>query len=311
MRVELKKILIIVIFFYLNLALAEGIDPLSDLYQRTYHISIKDNYLFASSTAGLTIYRVDKRDAIQISSLVIENSGTSSIIEGNYLYLFAGNSGVYKIDIKNPRSPVILKNIRLPGSAINGDIYKNNIIVSLGSAGFSILKKDTLEPVKYVETASYCSSVKVLDSNLFVSTENDGLFVYRLHNSNLKLENKIPLARRVRDIIKMDNMIFLADDTDGIITLRSDKNGFTRHRYKTSDTARGVAVYKDYLFVADGNTGLLIFKITPDGLLKHIKDFNTGYSANKVIIKDDLLIISNDAMGVMILKVDEIVPSIR
>jgi hypothetical protein len=251
---------------------------------------------------------MEEKKLIQISALMIENSGTSSIIENNNLYLFAGNSGVYKIDITDPKKLVIKKNVRLLGSAINGDLYKNNLIVALGSTGFAILNKESLELIKYIETSSYCSYVKLFNSMLFVSTEDGTLSVYEFKGNNLVLKNKIALRKRIRDMTLSGDLIFAANDTDGIAILKREKKGLLKKlEYDTPDTARGVTIYKDYLFVADGNTGILIFKINPDNSLRFIKKYDTGYSANKILVKDDLAIISNDAMGVMVINVNDLI----
>lgn len=305
----MKRIYLIpFILFYVQSASSEDINPLSDLYSRTYHISVKDNYLFASSTVGLTVYKMEEKKLVQISALMFENSGTSSIIENNNLYLFTGNSGVYKIDIADPQRLVIKKNVRLLGSAINGDIYKNNLIVALGSTGFAILNKESLELIKYIETSSYCSYVKLFNSMLFVSTEDGTLSVYEFKGNNLVLKHKIALTKRIRDMTLSGDLIFAANDTDGIAILKKEKKGLLKKlEYDTPDTARGVTIYKDYLFVADGNTGIVIFKINPDNSLRFIKNYDTGYSANKILVKDDLAIISNDAMGVMVINVNDLI----
>lgn len=301
----MKAVIIIVLFLNTLSVYADSGNPISDLLDRTYHISVKGDYLFASSTAGLTVYRVTEGKPVQISYLVAENSGTSTLIDGDSLYLFAGNSGVYKIDIRDPQKPVITGNIKLLGSAINGDIYRDKLYVSLGSTGFAVIKREDLTPIKYFDMQSYCSFVKIVDSSLFVSTEQNGLYIYNLNN--LKLSHNITIKRRIRDIQSDKNFVFLANDTEGLIVLKKEKNKYSLFKsYDTPDTARGIALYKEYIFVADGNTGVIVLKYDGSNLFK-IKDFNTNYSANKVVVSGDNLIISNDAAGVMVVNIGDLI----
>ena len=290
-------------------AIGGEINPLSDLYSRTYHISIKDHYLFAASTVGLTIYKFDADRLQQISVLKTENSGSYSIIDGDYLYLFAGNTGIYKIDINDPSIPQVVWNGRLVGAALNGDIYKDSLVVSLGSTGFAIINKKNLNIVKLVETPSYCSFVKVIGKRLLVSTEKNGIIIYDLSNpANIKKKQEIPVSRRVRDIFVRDNLLFLANDTAGISVYKIEWDKFSFvGTYKTEDTARGLTGYKDYIFVADGNTGIVVFKLDTNNALSPIKKFKTDYSTNKVIIKDQKLIVSHDAMGVLVMDINNLI----
>ncbi len=301
----MRRMIFISVFLIVVSAYADKNNPISDLLGRTYHISVKDDYLFASSTAGITVYRLIQNTPVQISYLVVENSGASSLIEKDYLYLFAGNTGVYKVDIKDPQKPVLNENARLSGSAINGDIYENKLFVSLGSGGFAQLNKKDLKVVRYFETPSYCSFVKVVGDSLFVSTEQDGLFVYKL--KNMKPSQNIPLSRKVRDILTDKNLVYLANDTSGLVILKKEGEKYSLYSsYDTPDTARGVALYKEHVFVADGNTGVVLLSHEGNKNLKHIKNYNTGYSANKVIVAGDNLIISNDAIGVMVVKITDL-----
>jgi hypothetical protein len=290
-------------------ALSEENNPLSDLYGRTYHISIKGDYLFASSTVGLTVYKLEGDKLKQVSALSVENGGSYSIRDGDYLYLFAGSAGVYKVDIKDPFRPQVVLNIRIPGSALNGDIYQNYIVIALGSMGFAVLDIKKLNVVKKVETPSYCAFVKVIDNRLLVSTEKDGIIIYDLSNpANIKKKQEIQVSRRVRDIYVRDNLLFLANDTAGISVYKIEWNKFSFvGTYKTEDTARGLTGYKDYIFVADGNTGIVVFKLDTNNALSPIKKFKTDYSTNKVIIKDQKLIVSHDAMGVLVMDINNLI----
>jgi|GEM_PF-2590130 len=290
-------------------ALSEENNPLSDLYGRTYHISIKGDYLFASSTVGLTVYKLEGDKLKQVSALSVENGGSYSIIDGDYLYLFAGSAGVYKVDIKDPFRPQVVLNIRIPGSALNGDIYQNYIIIALGSMGFAVLDIKKLNVVKKVETPSYCAFVKVIDNRLLVSTEKDGIIIYDLSNpANIKKKQEIQVSRRVRDIYVRDKLLFLANDTAGITVYKIEWDKFSFvGTYKTEDTARGLTGYKDYIFVADGNTGIVVFKLDTNNTLSPIKKFKTDYSTNKVTTKDQKLIVSHDAMGVLVMDINNLI----
>ena len=290
-------------------ALSEENNPLSDLYGRTYHISIKGDYLFASSTVGLTVYKLEGDKLKQVSALSVENGGSYSIRDGDYLYLFAGSAGVYKVDIKDPFRPQVVLNIRIPGSALKGDIYQNYIVIALGSMGFAVMDIKKLNVVKKVETPSYCAFVKVIDNRLLVSTEKDGIIIYDLSNpANIKRKQEIQVSRRVRDIYVRDKLLFLANDTAGITVYKIEWDKFSFvGTYKTKDTARGLTGYKDYIFVADGNTGIVVFKLDTNNALSPIKKFKTDYSTNKVIIKDQKLIVSHDAMGVLVMDINNLI----
>lgn len=287
-------------------------NPLQDLYARTYHISQKGEFLFAATTVGLTVYKIIGEKAEMVSSFVVENSGSSSIVDGNILYLFAGNSGIKKIDISDPYKLKEVKEIKIVGSAINGDIYKDLLFVSLGSVGFAIISKKDFEVVSQIATASYCPYLKVIDDRLLVFTEKSGVLVYKISNGGVKQRGEIGLSSRVRDVAVSGDYLFLANDIDGITVLKYKAGKFEmRGRFDTPDTARGVAAFKNYLFVADGNTGIILFEIIKDGGLNLMRRQKTGYSTNKVFVSGDYLIVSHDAMGVLLIPISELLKYAR
>ncbi len=286
----------------------ESINPARDLYQRTYHISKKGDYLFASSTAGLTVYKYTKGKVEIVSSLVVENSGSYSIIDGEYLYLFAGNSGIYKIDISDPRKLKILSDARVDGSALNGEIEDDSVFVALGSTGFARFSKKDLKLQTHLETPSYCSYVKIVkNKKLLVFTEKDGVLIYEITSKGLNPIGKIELKYRVRDGVVYGEYLYLANDTEGVTVLKISKGGFVNlGTFDTPDTARGVALYKNFLFVADGNTGVVVFDILKDGTLKYWKNKKTEYSTNKIMVTDETIYISHDAMGILVMNALEL-----
>jgi hypothetical protein len=126
--------------------------------------------------------------------------------------------------------------------------------------------------------------------------------------ANIKKKQEIQVSKRVRDIYVRDNLLFLANDTAGISVYKIEWNKFSFvSTYKTDDTARGLTGYKDYIFVADGNTGILIFKLYSENSLSLIKKFKTEYSTNKVTTKDQKLIVSHDAMGVLVMDINNLI----
>ncbi|MCX7943776.1 MAG: hypothetical protein N2746_04640 [Deltaproteobacteria bacterium] len=303
----MKRIYLFIILSNSLFLFASENNPILELLSRTYHTSLKGDYLYSSTTAGLTVYHLKENNPTQISYLVVENSGASSIIDEDYLYLFAGNSGIYQIDIKNRDKPAIIKNEKITGSAINGDIKNENLFVSLGSVGFGVLNKNNLKVIKVVETPSYCSFVKIIDSSLIVSTENHGLIVYR--TGDLKEDYRIKLKKRVRDIMQYDkDSLLIANDTDGLIILKKMGNQYKiSNGYDTQDTARGVAFFNNFIFVADGNTGIVVLKLDSDETIQHVQNYKTGYSTNKVVTYKDYLIISNDAAGIMVVPLGKLI----
>ncbi len=295
-------------FFVLFVTANAAEDPMADLISRTYHISVKSDYVFASTSVGLTIYRLKGDKAEHISTLPLPNGGASSLLDGDILYVFAGNSGIYKAGIKNPSKPETLDLIKPEGSAINGDLNRDKIFVSMGSTGFVIIDRSGFKLLEQIETPSYCALVKLVGDRLFVSTELDGVLIYDVTKKKGKIVANIPAKKRVRDMVVSGDYLFLANDTDGILVLKRDKLRYEKlHNYDTPDTARGLAIYKDYLFVADGNTGILVYKIEKDGRLTFKMSRKTDYSANKVFIKDNIALISNDALGIMILNIEDLI----
>ena len=275
---------------------------------RTFHVAIRDNLAYLSVTAGLKILDVtDAGDPKELSTLVLPQSATSCVLDGNIAYVAQGPAGVFAVDISSPNAPQVVAEIPTPGSAMMLDIANDVLAVADGSVGLSLF--DVSNPAAPKKTWSdlywdgYVRGVEYYQGHLYVCAGKSGVAVFSVsEEGDASRVGITATAGDARDIAFYRGNAYVADGKSGVSVL--DITDPTAPKLTstspTQDLAHGVAFHKGYVFVADGLSGVGVFKFDKSSGLEHVQQLDTlnGY-ANKVAEHDRKLFVSNDYKGML------------
>jgi hypothetical protein len=137
-----------------------------NINQFTYDFKIRDQYLYAAGSAGLSIFDISNPLFPEIKGSVISpDNALEMVFYDDYCYLACGSIGLQIIDISNPESPAQVEFFTAKHGFHNIDLDKQYLFVGAGFSGFQIY--DISQPLIPASLGSitYSSSVRGIKVN--------------------------------------------------------------------------------------------------------------------------------------------------
>lgn len=281
------------------------------LVHRTLHVTARGDVALGAVSAGLAFFDLSKPAAPRVLSVVpLPQSATFVLCSDSTAYVAEGPAGVYAVDAASPSKASVFSHRDTPGSAMALDISNEVLAVADGSMGVALFdvrnasNPRALPPV--VWTHGYCRSVKFLGPRIYACAAGSGIVVLKTDDSGRWRESSVcATAGDARDIAFVKSAAVVADGRWGvtILDLEDPDHPKVAATEPAMDFVRGVSSREEFVYAADGASGVGVFRIDgtrlePCGRL----DTEKGY-ANSVAVYGRLLLVANDAMGILVLDI--------
>lgn len=187
-------------------------------------------------------------------------------INGNYAYVVMREGGLLVLDINDKKKPRLLQDIRVGERATEIFLHKNYLYVSDPSSGLVVFDvTDPASPVKLsiVPGTQGVFGIDIKGDLLFLGCHSQGLKILDASDPIApQLIGTFRFSSEANYVISGEKYLYVADQNDGIV-----------HVLDIRDPARPVSLARsegymphriffgnEYLYVADGKFGLVIFQ---------------------------------------------------
>ena len=277
---------------------------LQDLWPRVSSTAIDNNFLAATTDAGLRLFKCSEKcretDRFQTPDAV---STVCFMTHRNLL--IGGGMGLWYLQITSKAKLKPLWQKSTKGAIKDLLVTSKLVVAAMGAIGIALYRRQgsSLVLQRIYPTGDYCRSIAIRGNILYAACGYDGLLVIDVENpSRPVIQAHKRFADAVHNVQISSNMAFVALERAGaaIISIKNPTNPQVVGRAKVQDGARATAVFGHYLYVADGMKGIGIFDISNP---RHPVDkghLNTKGAPVRVQIRGSRLIVANDYAGVAI-----------
>ena len=250
-----------------------------------HDLNMFGSYIYiADSDKGVKIIDVtDPSNPTQTGSFQTYNSlGVAS--DGSYVFSAAYNSGFIVFDVTNPSYPSIAGRITAISQATGIDYDMEYVLLAAGTNGLKIIDVFTrTNPVEVgtITVPGVPVNVSSRYPYAYVATEGAGLQIVDWKAPAVPLEvGSYDPGVKIYDSALSGSHAYLAADDLYIVNVGNPKSPYLVESYEIGG-ATSVAVEGDYIYVAAGANGVLIFKITAPApptnvVLTDVPDDNGG-----------------------------------
>ncbi len=207
-----------------------------------------------------------------------DGSADAETINGNYAYLISGEGGFMTIDISDSVNPVIAgsiySNLREPsGIALYGNYaYVTDRGFLFNNGGFHIINiGDPSNPLKvgFLSTGDNPRDVTVNGNYAYVANGRSGLWIININDpENPTKAGTFDINNGYADKITVSSKYAYlgvsgksnSKNSLHIINIADTSNLFEVASTTTGDEIKDIAVVDKYIYVADGEDGLYIFR---------------------------------------------------
>jgi hypothetical protein len=283
-----------------------------DLVRRTYSVVLGKpvGFAYLASTVGVVAVDIsDQANPRYVGVLPLPDSVNSLAWVRGKLVAAIGPSGIVVVDVQDPSKPKKVGAIKLAGSAMGVAAHGSYALVASGTAGLHVVGiEDPARPrrVAHLDTPGYARSVRVSGDRVFLGDGRAGAHLFKLAGHRLVPLSRINTKGHVYDLaVNPDGTeLVVAEGHAGIsrYDLRAPKKPRITGRLSVQDTARGVAMDKGRLAVADGTKGLAVVERSGKAL-REVGRYTPERSVNSVVLIGNLAFVANDYDGLLILKI--------
>jgi hypothetical protein len=291
------------------------VDATSDLLQieldETYaknrgwpkDIAVKDNLILVADVLGIKIY--DKKNFELLGKLESPKNRVAKVVVKNHLaFLSCEAFGVKIVDISNPIMPRLCGAIFLPKGCWDAYIAGNYIYLAGYTEGLFRAKLSNLRDIKVeniFNSGEEVIGVYTTSDYILTACSYSGIKIF---NSNLKLITEYKdTSGRCWTVIEKDGTIFAACGKGGVEIFQIDNANKLKKLAKIeTEEARDLIVEDDYLYIADGQNGVLIYNITNPWSPQFIRHFPSAAFTRGVMVDKDYIYKADGDGGVEIYK---------
>ena len=270
------------------------------------------------------------------SEIIREGWIEDVVLSGNTAYLAAGTAGLIVIDITDPASPTEMGRFDDPDAAVAIDLYENYAFITDSLNGIYIIDISNSDNPEFVELIELFMVHKIImyGSTAFVlkkrwernlQLEVGGLYSFDISDAENIVElDFFSTEGQAFDIAYQNNIIFLADGSEGILELdvsrpdHIEQTGYIQLSASKLDIngnkliimGDGCRIYDisnyqnplhiarigysiidfisegSYIFVATNYDGLYMFRISAHESLSEIGFYQTPGLTNNIYIRD-------------------------
>lgn len=249
-------------------------------------IVVENGFVYvADGSFGLQILSVtpdNKLNAVSSYNVSPEGRAYGVVKNGDYVYLAARKDGLVVVDVSNPAN--LQSNLSIvepdPADALNKviepsflQLQGDKLYVSAGNYFLIYDVSDSSTPTEIGRYRASSPNQRVLVSGnyAYIAGYNKGLRILDITNpANPQLTSETTVAYNVRAIEKVGNTVFLGGDDSGLLYL-DVSDPAAPELLDELDLPAGAGgetapydlyVWKDFLFVADGDAGVYVVGIS-------------------------------------------------
>ncbi len=206
-----------------------------------------------------------------LGTFVTAGSAEDVCLEGDYLYVADGSSGVQVLDVTDPAAPTLAGAISTPGGAAGLAAEGNRLYVA--DRGFGLQVLDISDPTNPVlignyDTAGFAFDVAVSGDYAYVANNNQPVSVIDISDPAFPvLVTSIPMSNFAQGVAVEGKMLFVADGYAGlaVIDIIDPSAPIELAHVDTPGFARNVVVSGNIAYVADLDAGLHVVDFTNRG----------------------------------------------
>lgn len=238
-------------------------------------VELIGNYVYIADKKELQVYNITNPAVpTYVTTYTIDTTYSSSgsintiTVDGSYAYLAIGNAGMEIIDISNPASPV---HVSVIDSTPSGNVYE--IAVSgnyayLADYDEGLIVVDISTKTSPTQVGSYSTSfargVKVSGSHVFVSDTTDGYLVLDVSTPSSPTLASTVATPSLKSVINGSLAYMFPWGSENLYIYDiSDPTNLTELSITTtSSDILDIALYGDYVFIANSSAAISIYDIT-------------------------------------------------
>ena len=246
----------------------------STYYQgaKVHRIFVKDDLAYLGCDSdGLQIVNIsDPYSPSYISHLnwtyiqYPEAAGQIEVI-GNFAYVCDLDDDFKVINVTDPYNPNLIGSCFFTSSARGLAIKDNYAYIAGWNNRLVVIDiSDPTNPIEVFDDLSYISyaqGVQIKKDLIYISDWENGIHIYNISNPAVPVFVKTISMEHLLDINIFWQFAFVADTVLGmqIFNLHDPLNPFIEATYSNDDYTSRVVAYDEYVFVANGLNGLLIY----------------------------------------------------
>jgi parallel beta-helix repeat protein len=278
-----------------------------------HSIVTKNNIAYiAASTNGLRIMNIsDPYNPDVLSELDIGNNFQGIFVSEFVAYVVDNfDNLLYAIDVNNPTNPQVLDTIVIPGPGQEVFVQGQYAYVAAREGGLFCV--DITDPNNLQGLGTYsCMAVGIYVEHdiAFVTGGTNGFWCINISNpSNPTYIGSYSIPGYGNDVWGIDGLVFVAGGAVGITCLNVTNLSSPQFLWTwDSIAARGIMALDGIVFVADYNGGFYCLNISNPSAPKFIAKCITPGNAYAVDIFDQYAFIANEAQGLQIVDMREII----
>jgi hypothetical protein len=229
-------------------------------------INISSNYAYLTGTPSLQIVDIsDPANPIFKGSYNTSSSANGVAVSGNYAYVI-DNSGLQIVNITDPTNPTFKGSYDTPDVALEVVLSVNYAYVTDSNSGLQII--DISDPANPTFKGSY----------------------YEMFTEAITISS---------------NYAYLAGTSLQIIDISDPANPTFKGSYDTPNDLAGVALSRNYVYVADHSSGLQIIDISDPSNPTFKGSYDTPDQALGVAISGNYAYVAGDISGLQIVNITD------
>ena len=271
-----------------------GVERLGRLYNYwswTSGIAVEDDYAYVTTSfSGLQIVDISDPTNPYVKGFVDDYSEQqkSVALSGGYAFVIDREYGLQIFNVSDSENPTWVNNVEIEETPYNLTISSNYLYLNRNPEfdyeHSELIVFNITDPEDPQEVGSYDYNgntwqIKVVNEHAFVCAGGEGLHILNVADpEDIYLVGSYDTTGAVHDIIIRDNLAYTAWGMCGLVILDlaelenprrlgsvSEREGYINH----------IAIYNDYAYLCDDNTGLRICDITDPtdpSLIRHLEE---------------------------------------
>ncbi|MGE5342308.1 MAG: hypothetical protein ACM3SY_12600 [Candidatus Omnitrophota bacterium] len=236
---------------------------------RIAKVVVSDNLAFLSCEArGLKIVDLSNIGGPGfVSGVMLPKGVWDCAVYRNHVYLAAYTEGLIKVDFSEIKNLKQEESVADGGEIIGVWVDEQGVFAACSYDGFKIFDHDLNLKAVVEGLEDRCWTVLTHGEQLFVASGKGGIYIYEVTD----LEKPVLINRvqtfEARDMVIKDDCLYVANGQRGVLVwdISDIRNIREMGNIPSSAFTRGIMVDEEYVYKADGDGGLEIYKKNMEG----------------------------------------------
>lgn len=236
-------------------------------------IAIYNNYILAADVLGIKIYDKDREFALVGKIESNKNRVAKVVTAGHYAFLSCEAVGLKAADLSDIENPRMVSGVVLPKGVWDCAVYNGHVYLAAYTGG--LLKVDFSDIKNLKQVAGYSDGGEVIgvfvnERAVFAGCSHDG---FKIFDHDLTPVVSVEgMDGRCWTVLESRGYLFTAAGKGGvyIYDLKNLEKPGLVNRVQTAE-ARDLIIRDQYLYIADGRQGALVYDIADIKNIRHIK----------------------------------------